>query len=86
MHCIWNKDTIHVSYQFGNDYSTSQISVGCIGLFDNNTENIVAMYRISVESIDDTYRIRSVKRYRVLMVMLMGVTIHGNADGCYHPW
>ncbi len=51
----------------GNDRSTSQISVGCIDLFDDNMENIVDTYRISIKSIDDTYRIGSVKQYRALV-------------------
>ncbi len=49
-----------------NDRSTSQISVGWIDLFDD-MENIVDAYRISIESINDTYRIGSVKRYRPLV-------------------
>ncbi len=48
----------------GNDRSTSQISIGWIDLFDDNMENIVDTYRISIKSIDDKYRIGSVKRYR----------------------
>ncbi len=40
----------------GNDCSTSQILVGCIGLFNDNNENIV-----------DTYRMRSVKGYTALV-------------------
>ncbi len=51
----------------GNDFSTSQISVGCIDLFDDNMENIIDMYRISIKSIDDTYHIGSVKWYRARM-------------------
>ncbi len=51
----------------GNDCSTSQISVGWIDLFDDNMENIVATYRILIKSIDNTYRIGSVKRYRALV-------------------
>ncbi len=35
-------------------------------LYNDNMENIVDTYQISTKSIDDTYRIGSVKRYRAL--------------------
>ncbi len=50
-----------------NYCSTSQISVGCIGIFDDNTENIVDTCQTLIENIDDTYRIGLVKRYRTLL-------------------
>ncbi len=37
-----------------------------LDLFDDNMENIVDTYRILIKSIDDTYRIGSVKWYRAL--------------------
>ncbi len=44
-----------------------KICVVWIDLFDDNMENIVDMYQISIKSIDDTYRIGSVKLYRALV-------------------
>ncbi len=38
-------------------------------LFDNSAENIEYTYRISIESIDDTYRIGSVNRCRALSII-----------------
>ncbi len=53
----------------GNDRSTSQISLVWIDLFDDNMENIVDTYRISIKSIDNTYRIGSMKWYRALLYL-----------------
>ncbi len=54
----------------GNNRSTLQISVGWIDLFDDNMENIVDTYGISIKSIDDTYRIGPVKWYRALVLFI----------------
>ncbi len=43
-----------------NDHSTSQISEGCVGLFDD-CDKYYDIYPKSVLSIVDTYCIRSVK-------------------------
>ncbi len=80
MQCVWNKDTIKVSDWFGSKkcgvldhkinawkWCSLQISIGWIDLFDDNMENIVDTYRILIKIVDDTHRIGSVKRYRVLI-------------------
>ncbi len=46
--------------------------VAYVGLFDN-TENIVDMNQISVENIDDTYHIISVKWYKAYTYVCMYV-------------
>ncbi len=55
------------------------MSVGWIDLFDDNMENIVDTYRISIKSINETYRMRLVKRYTALVYSVL--VFPWNIDG-----